>query len=373
MASQLVNNARPDTVEAHRRAVDRVIQAMHQNLAEEFSLEDMAGVAYISPYHFNRVFHQVAGVPPCQYLSALRLWYAKRLLLTTPLKVTDICFEVGYNSLGTFTRRFTDLVGVPPQRLRALARSGGLQPLMGKLRAALAAHAEAAAAGTADEEEDDDGLVPGHHAAGNGHDPVTGNGNGNGHRPVSGNGYRPLPGNGHDAASGNGSHALSGNGQSAMSGNGLRRAAGNGHGTPAPGAGGPGLVGRVRGPADFRGPVFIGLFATPLPQGRPLACTVLAEPGRFHISHPPDGTLHVFAAAVDPEAHDAAEDLLFEHALRGAAGGRVVEVRHGSADAPVDLALRLPEPFDPPILLTLPVLLAERLASAPATHPLRVH
>ena len=303
MAIPLAGGARPDTIQAHRRAVDRVIQAMHENLAEEFSLEDMADVALISPYHFNRVFHQVAGVPPCQFLSALRLWHAKRLLLTTHLKVTDICFEVGYNSLGTFTRRFTDLVGVPPQRLRALGRSGGLEPLMERLRASLVAHAAEAADASGGE------------TAGG-----------------------PVPGR-----------------------------------TPAARAGargGPaGLHGVAHAPAGFHGPVFVGLFASSLPQGRPLACTVLAQPGSFHIARPPDGTLHLFAAAVEPRAQDAAEHLLFERALRGTAGGRVVRVRNGAAAAPVDLVLRAPEAVDPPILLTFPVLLAERLVGAPAAAP----
>ncbi len=50
---------------------------------------------------------------------------AKRLLLRTDLSVTDVCFEVGYNSLGTFIRRFTELVGVSPRRFRALGRAWG--------------------------------------------------------------------------------------------------------------------------------------------------------------------------------------------------------------------------------------------------------
>ncbi|HEX6903879.1 MAG TPA: AraC family transcriptional regulator [Thermoanaerobaculia bacterium] len=267
----LASTSRPDTIQAHRRAVDRVIHAMYQNLAREFSLKDMASVALISPYHFNRVFHQVAGMPPCQFLSALRLWQAKRLLVTTQLKVTDICFEVGYNSLGTFTRRFTDLVGVPPQRLRALARSGGIEPLLRGLGSGLAAVDQVG--------------------------------------PNS-------------------------------------------------------LHGKVKAPEGFRGPVFLGLFASPLPQGRPLACTVLAQPGPFQISYLPDGTFHLFAAAVDPEAQDAAELLLLERALRGTLR-RAVKVRNGVAAAPVEVTLRPPEPIDPPILLTFPLLLAERLASPP--------
>lgn len=312
METSLTRTTRPDTIQAHRRAVDRVIEAMHQNLGEEFSLEDMAHVALISPYHFNRVFHQVAGLPPCQFLSALRLWQAKRLLLTTCLKVTDICFEVGYNSLGTFTRRFTDLVGLPPQRLRALARSGGLQPLMERLRATLAVHVGAVAA-----EEADAGGAP----------------------PIQ-------------------ERTRGGKAQSLVS-------------TDC--AASKSLHGCVRAPG-FRGPVFVGLFASSLPQGRPLACTVLAQPGPFRISHPPDGALHLFAAAIDPEAHDAAEHLLFERALRGTTG-QVLQVRNGSSSAPVEFTLRAPEAIDPPILLTFPLLLAERLASAPAVgaHTPTVH
>src|SRR5258707_14891588 len=96
----------------HHRAVERVISAMHQRLDEDFSLEEMANLAYMSPFHFNRIFRQLTGVPPCQFMSALRLESARRLLLTTQLSVTDVCFEVGYSSLGTFIRRFTDLLGL---------------------------------------------------------------------------------------------------------------------------------------------------------------------------------------------------------------------------------------------------------------------
>ena len=111
-----------DTKRSHHRAVERVISAMRQRLDEEFSLQEMANVAFMSPFHFNRIFRQVTGVPPCQFMSALRLESARRLLLTTKLSVTEVCFEVGYSSLGTFTRRFTDLLGISPRSLRRLAK-----------------------------------------------------------------------------------------------------------------------------------------------------------------------------------------------------------------------------------------------------------
>src|SRR5262244_1372297 len=112
---------REDTVAAHRRAVERVITTARERLCEPISLRDMSRVAYLSTFHFNRVFHQITGLPPNKFISAMRLDEAKRLLLNTNLSITDICFEVGYNSLSTFTRRFTQRVGLGPREFRYLA------------------------------------------------------------------------------------------------------------------------------------------------------------------------------------------------------------------------------------------------------------
>ena len=111
------------TQEAHQTAIERVIQTMHERLYESLALEDMADIACLSPYYFCRVFHRLVGVPPGEFLATLRMDRAKRLLLTTSLSVTDICFEVGYIGLGSFTTRFTQQVGVPPSQLRYLARN----------------------------------------------------------------------------------------------------------------------------------------------------------------------------------------------------------------------------------------------------------
>jgi AraC family transcriptional regulator len=111
----------------HREAVERAIAAMSDGLDEQYSLAALAGLAFFSPYHFHRVFRSVTGVPPRRFMSALRIEEAKRLLLTSDLSVTDICFEVGYHSLGTFTSQFTRLVGVSPRRLREFAASEGIE------------------------------------------------------------------------------------------------------------------------------------------------------------------------------------------------------------------------------------------------------
>jgi AraC-like DNA-binding protein len=121
--------ARADTMACHQRAVQRVIATMVERLDEELSLHDMADVAIMSPFHFNRTFHHVIGMPPGRFLSALRLDRARRLLLTTKERVTDVCFDVGYNSLGTFTRRFTEVLGISPRGLRSFTVGGTALPV----------------------------------------------------------------------------------------------------------------------------------------------------------------------------------------------------------------------------------------------------
>lgn len=113
---------RDSTVRSHYDSVERVITTMRSHIDQPLSLDSMAKVACASPYHFNRTFRHVTGVPPSQFLYALRLDAARRLLIQTERKVIDICYDVGYNSVGTFTRRFTDLMGVSPSTFRDLAR-----------------------------------------------------------------------------------------------------------------------------------------------------------------------------------------------------------------------------------------------------------
>lgn len=121
MSLNLINESeQKETAISHRRAVERVIGTVSQNLNAHLTMRDMARIAHLSPFYFNRVFHQITGLPPSQFLYAMRLEKAKRLLLTTEMSITDICFEVGYSSLGTFTSRFTELVGLSPREYRRL-------------------------------------------------------------------------------------------------------------------------------------------------------------------------------------------------------------------------------------------------------------
>ena len=115
------DSVQPDLLDSQSQAIACAIEAMHTHLHEPLILEDLAAVAHLSPSHFNHVFRRLIGIPPGEFLAALRFQTARRLLLTTSLSVTDICFEVGYSSLGTFTSRFTLLVGLSPRLLRQRA------------------------------------------------------------------------------------------------------------------------------------------------------------------------------------------------------------------------------------------------------------
>ena len=112
---------RPQTAALRTQAVQRVIEEMHRRLDENLTLQDMADVAALSLYHFARVFHQETGMPPAMYLAALRRDEAKRLLQSTSLRVMEVCYQVGYNSVGTFTSRFKQEVGLPPGQFRKTA------------------------------------------------------------------------------------------------------------------------------------------------------------------------------------------------------------------------------------------------------------
>lgn len=79
----------------------------------------LARALYVSPSHLAHRFRAVAGIPPGAFALALRMQEAKRLLVGTRMPVVQVALEVGYDSLGTFTSRFTGLVGAPPGRFRA--------------------------------------------------------------------------------------------------------------------------------------------------------------------------------------------------------------------------------------------------------------
>lgn len=105
-------------------AVERVITNMWDRYDEPLSLEEMADMAVFSRFYFSRVFRSITGTSPGRFLTAIRLYKAKNLLLETTMSVTDISYQVGYNSPGTFSSRFTRSVGISPARYRYLSEVG---------------------------------------------------------------------------------------------------------------------------------------------------------------------------------------------------------------------------------------------------------
>jgi AraC-like DNA-binding protein len=252
---------------------------MREQIAEPLSLQHMAEIAAFSPYHFDRVFRQVTGIPPGRFLTALRMQAAKRLLLTTQLTVTEICFEVGYHSPGTFSAHFAQLVGLPARRLRSLAANNNLS---------------------------------------------------------------------YPAAQ---AHLRKDSLQASQAG--------------------AGIVGCVRAPESVAGPILVALFPTPIPQSQPVACSLLIAPGSYRIESVPDGRYHVFSTAL-PSSEDRLACLLSDEVkLHVGVGQTPLEIRAGQVHGCTDLTLHQVELIDPPILITLPFLLAQQQATsdgAPTYH-----
>ncbi|PZV92806.1 Helix-turn-helix domain-containing protein [Micromonospora phaseoli] len=181
-------------------AVERSIVLMRDNLGEQLTVDDMARAAMFSKFHYTRVFQRVTGVSPGRFLSALRLQRAKSLLLSTSMNVADISVHVGYNSVGTFSSRFTRSVGLSPTEYRR--REGVLRSIV---------------------RAEPDGVTP-----------ATGVVSG----VVSGCSSTPLD------------------------------------------------------------TVFLGLFKSRIPEGRPVSCTTLTGPGRFALDGVPDGTWYLLCHAL---------------------------------------------------------------------------
>lgn len=256
------------TTSRHLPVIEEVIAAMHRCEDDALGLCTMSEMANLSPYHFARTFRRVTGIPPGEFLTAVRLERAKRLLLSTDLRVAEVSFEIGYESVGTFSTRFRNLVGLPPGKMRRLPE---------ELHAALARA---------------DGW------------------------------HRTLPP------------------VSPMTGVAFRVA-------------GLDLAGRM---------IFAGLFPTAVPQGRPVAGTILAAPGSYRLGTVSDGCYHLMAAAL-PRAEDPWQLLEPGDALRVGRARQPVIIRRGQAKSLAEVTLRLPRPTDPPVLVALPALLLDHLSS----------
>ncbi len=109
----------PELLRRLLRAKDRIDAASH----EEWPVERLARVSNVSEAHFARSFKQAFGVPPHRYLLTRRIERATALLRDTDLSITDIAFQTGWSSLGTFGRTFRDITGESPRTLRTRQRA----------------------------------------------------------------------------------------------------------------------------------------------------------------------------------------------------------------------------------------------------------
>ncbi|MEV6251640.1 helix-turn-helix domain-containing protein [Nocardia sp. NPDC051929] len=95
-----------------------------RHYADPLHLEELAAAAGVSKYHFLRAFAAVYGRTPAVYLAERRIERAQDLLRSTNLTVTEVCMLVGYSSLGSFSSKFRQLVGVTPSEYQAKFADG---------------------------------------------------------------------------------------------------------------------------------------------------------------------------------------------------------------------------------------------------------
>lgn len=103
----------------------RARDTMDRAFAQPLDIPTLARVAHSSPAHFSRQFRATFGETPHRYLQRRRIERAMELLRETNRAVTEICFDVGFNSLGTFSRTFNEIVGESPSSYRARFADGG--------------------------------------------------------------------------------------------------------------------------------------------------------------------------------------------------------------------------------------------------------
>ncbi|HEX2117577.1 MAG TPA: helix-turn-helix transcriptional regulator [Acidimicrobiales bacterium] len=106
----------PEELLAHLR---RARDLADRSYAEPLDLDELAAAAGVSKYHLLRCFAATYGKTPAQYLAERRIERAQDLLRATNLTVTEVCMLVGYASLGSFSSRFRELVGVSPSAYQA--------------------------------------------------------------------------------------------------------------------------------------------------------------------------------------------------------------------------------------------------------------
>jgi len=127
----------PPATAQHLRDLARLRQVrdrIDRDYAQPLDVEQLARGVHMSAGHLSREFRVAYGESPYSYLMTRRIERAMALLRRGDLSVTEVCFAVGCSSLGTFSTRFAELVGMPPStyRARAAGATAGLPPCVAK-------------------------------------------------------------------------------------------------------------------------------------------------------------------------------------------------------------------------------------------------
>lgn len=244
--------------------IDEVIAYIYEHIYEPLPLSQLARHVAYSPYHFTRIFKERIGLSPLYYVSSVRLQKAKDLLLQTDLSVRAIGLEIGQQSLGTFTTRFTERVGVTPSDFRhsALQADSHLRSLQ---------------------------------------------------KLTDWRSSRPTA---------------------------------NQHGT---------ITGTVQAALPFAGVILIGLFPKPIPEGLPRHGTLLSGLGDFRFTGVKPGIYYLMATSV-AWGMQALDFLLPQTTLRTRSRTPIIVGPDGSVPHQ-QVMLYPPRPDDPPILISLPLLM----------------
>lgn len=130
MLNSPISDRRRTDLALLRQVRDRI----DREYAQPLNVEALARDAYMSAGHLSRQFKLAYGESPYSYLMTRRVERAMALLRGGDLTVTEICFVVGFSSLGTFSTRFTELVGLPPSvyREEAVGAAYGIPPCVAK-------------------------------------------------------------------------------------------------------------------------------------------------------------------------------------------------------------------------------------------------
>ncbi len=103
------------------KKLQRVLDFIESRLRENITLEDLAGQACLSAFHFSRLFHEATGMPPHRYVIERRIEAARKMLLSKRSTLAEIALDTGFGSQANFSRTFRKSTGMTPGQYRDLS------------------------------------------------------------------------------------------------------------------------------------------------------------------------------------------------------------------------------------------------------------